>query len=554
MNWINQYIKSFRIIAANYRWFIAGFSAVSAIFIFCSVLNSLLPVLLRSAANTFESENNVQAEFLFYSGCYAALWTFSQVLSNIRGVFSAWILAKCDATIYEAIVSRIFRYPYRAQQKLDPGYVVADINRSSSSFSMVTVGIFWTIVPIIVEITIAISVLYTIMGAMYAALFFAVCIILVSISIYVAKSSSSIHRALFEADNNLSSYTIERLARVYDIKLNNTLMKEFQSSRTFFDNYVNTIRKANLAMGVKIASQGLAIGTALAFFIMLSGLNYDSTFTAGDFVMVVGYITMFTLQLHMLAGTLINLQAHLVSLNDGIKYIEESVIKPIHPQEHSEIEGFTLEGVSLKKDNKPILNQINCQFKTGMNIISGCSGAGKTTLINVLLGFEHEYTGAAYYKGLSITEALSDHILSEVAVAPQKPILIPGTFRDNLIYGAETVSPQRLRQVVELLRLTPSGSDIDTFLSSPIDISGSGLSGGERQRIAIGRAILREKRTIILDEPTSALDEKSSQTIIDWLVLNIPCLIVVTHDENLKKKYGIALELSKEPIEPEECI
>lgn len=545
MNWISHYLKSFRIIATNYRWFTASFISVSIIFVFCSALNSLLPVLLRNAANTFNGASDATTHFLLFAGCYALLWTASQVLSSVRGVFSAWVLAKCDATLHETILTRIFQYSHSKQQGLDPGYVAADINRSASSFSLVTVGVFWTIVPIAVEILVAISVLYTLMGAAYAMLFLVACVALTCLAIYVAKASSSIHRALFEADNNLSSYTVERLGRVYDIKINNSLSKELTLGRSFFDNYVETIRDANLRMGIRIACQGLAIGAVLTFFILLSGLYYRANFTAGDFVMIVGYITLFTMQLHLLAGTLFNLQAHLMSLNDGIKYIEEDIKEQYHPEHHENVEGFTLTGVSLTKDNKTILNNISGQLISGVNIISGKSGAGKTTLINILLGLEEADTGTTFYRGHPISEAVSEHILSEVSVAPQKPVLVSGTLEDNLLYGADNVCQKRLKEIVELLGFTRQGADGDALLAKQIDVSGSGMSGGERQRIAIGRAILREKSTLILDEPTAALDERTAHKIVEWLALRTPNLIIVTHDEKLKRKYGIKIELSE---------
>lgn len=502
-------------------------------------------MLLRNAANTFNGASDATTHFLLFAGCYALLWTASQVLSSVRGVFSAWVLAKCDATLHETILTRIFQYSHSKQQGLDPGYVAADINRSASSFSLVTVGVFWTIVPIAVEILVAISVLYTIMGAAYAMLFLVACVALTSLAIYVAKASSSIHRALFEADNNLSSYTVERLGRVYDIKINNSLPKELTLGRSFFDNYVKTIRDANLRMGIRIACQGLAIGAVLTFFILLSGLYYRANFTAGDFVMIVGYITLFTMQLHLLAGTLFNLQAHLMSLNDGIKYIEEDIKEQYHPEHHENDEGFMLTGVSLAKDNKTILNNISGQLISGVNIISGKSGAGKTTLINILLGLEEADTGTTLYRGHPISEAVSEHILSEVAVAPQKPVLVSGTLEDNLLYGADSVCQKRLKEIVELLGFTRQGADGDALLATQIDVSGSGMSGGERQRIAIGRAILREKPTLILDEPTAALDERTAHKIVEWLAIRTPNLIIVTHDEKLKRKYGIKIELSE---------
>ncbi|MDD1004798.1 ATP-binding cassette domain-containing protein [Pseudomonas sp. TNT2022 ID642] len=545
MNWLYQYIKIFKIISKNYRWFTASFIGISAIFLLCSALNSLLPVILRNAANSIHESNSMQTQFLFFAASYSAIWTLSQVLSNIRGILSAWILAKCDTTIYETIINRIFKYPYKKQKNLDPGFVVADINRSASSFSMITIGVFWTITPITVEIIIAISVLYAIMGHAYAILFLLSSIVLICISIYVARSSSSIHRELFEADAKLSSYTVERLGRTYDIKLNSTQLKECHAGKSFFDNYVKTIRKANLHMGTRIAAQGLAIGTVLAFFVILSGVNYHSIFTSGDFIMITGYITMFTMQLHLLAGTLINLQGNLVSLDDGVKYIEEKINNSYYPNTSQTEQGFVLRELSLTKDNNVIFSRINYQFKRGVNIIAGSSGAGKTTLINTLLGLEENYTGAVHYRGHLINETMSEFILSEVSVAPQQPILIAGTFEDNLLYGSKNVSPQKLRWVIELLGLSKDNSEIEGLLATVIGAANSELSGGEKQRIAIGRAILRDKHTLILDEPTSSLDDTTAYKIIEWLAANIPCLIIVTHDAGLKKKYGVAIELTE---------
>lgn len=116
MNWLHQYIKIFKIISRNYRWFTASFVGISAIFLLCSALNSALPVILRNAANSIHESNSMQTQFLFFAASYSAIWTLSQVLSNIRGILSSWILAKCDTTIYETIINKIFQYPYKKQK------------------------------------------------------------------------------------------------------------------------------------------------------------------------------------------------------------------------------------------------------------------------------------------------------------------------------------------------------------------------------------------------------------------------------------------------------
>lgn len=124
-----------------------------------------------------------------------------------------------------------------------------------------------------------------------------------------------------------------------------------------------------------------------------------------------------------------------------------------------------------------------------------------------------------------------------------------GTLEDNLLYGADDVCQNRLKEIVELLGFTRQGNDADALLAIVIDVAGSGLSGGERQRIAIGRAILRDKPTLILDEPTAALDERTAHKIVEWLAMHTRNLIIVTHDEKLKKKYGIKIELNETTAE-----
>lgn len=542
-NSFSGYVYAFRVIKSGYKAFVPSFILVSLIFCFVSVLGAIVPWFLKQATNAFTRDIAEENAFYLFVAAYALCWTLAEVLSNVKGIFSAWILAGCDAAISKALLVRVMNMPYSEQACFNAGRLASIISRASGAFTSITVSVFWTLVPIVIEFLVALVALGQSTNAVFLISFLISIVILTALSIVLAIQSRDLHSSLYKVITDRDGYIVERLHLLYDIRLNNAYMKESSTTEFHLNQVVQVIRKSNIQMGARLGLMALAIGVALGVFTALSIFtDDDQSITAGDFVMIAGYIGMLTLQLRLLAGALIELEKQKVALAEGVAYLA----RPIRETQSSTLPSFSstdtddvfeLKDVCIEKGGKQIIQNLNYRFLSNkFTVIKGASGRGKTSLMNAMLGLEPVAAGQILFNDVPVSTSISTRIIDHVAVASQSAQVISGTLRDNLCYGIEHEAPSDtvLVDILKLLNFTDNASERLINLDIWLDAKGEGLSGGERQRIAIGRAIARQKKIMILDEPTASLDLDSAKKIITYLRSSIPTLIVISHDAEVQ--------------------
>ncbi len=221
---------------------------------------------------------------------------------------------------------------------------------------------------------------------------------------------------------------------------------------------------------------------------------------------------------------------------------EEGVPTPPEPSENTlpgsvEPPAIELEGVTFRYpgEPRPVLLGASARFPAGeITALVGPTGAGKTTLVGVVLGLLHPYEGTLRIGGM--TEGVwSEEARRRVAILPQDPLLLHGTVRTNLKWGTGDPAEGEMADALRQMGLGGWIEGLPHGLDSSVGPGGAQLSGGERQRVALARALLRRPTLLVLDEPTSAVDAETEQIIVETLrELRGRCtILLVTHRETL---------------------
>ena len=199
-----------------------------------------------------------------------------------------------------------------------------------------------------------------------------------------------------------------------------------------------------------------------------------------------------------------------------------------------------ISNVTLRLDENavPLFSNLNIKIGAGERVaIIGPTGAGKSTIINLIRGLVLPEVGSVQIKGSDIRTINRADFFRNVGVVFQEPWLFAGSLRENIAMGFEEVSDQ---QIINAIKLSGAklNDDVSTdILDASILSQGKNLSGGQKQSIALSRAVLFDQSVLLLDEPSSAMDQTMEDRLIAELheYLDSRTLILVTHKPNMLK-------------------
>jgi len=197
------------------------------------------------------------------------------------------------------------------------------------------------------------------------------------------------------------------------------------------------------------------------------------------------------------------------------------------------------ENVTFSYDSNVILDSVSFKLKKGDSIaIVGTSGAGKTTIANLLNGFYQVDSGAISIDGENINNISKNSLYKLISIVTQESILFNDTIKNNLLIGSENSSNEEVLESSKNANAHEFIINQENEYETLIGDQGNKLSGGQKQRLTIARAMLKSPSILILDEATSSLDsesEKKVQGAINKLMLNKTSLIIAHKFSTIKK-------------------
>ena len=239
---------------------------------------------------------------------------------------------------------------------------------------------------------------------------------------------------------------------------------------------------------------------------------------AGDITLYQSYFATVVNQVSSIVTLLPTIAKGIESVNSiGEVLLSEDIEDNEGKEKLEQVTGtFDFEDVCFhyKNNEHNVLNHLNLHVKSGETIaLVGESGAGKSTILNLVIGFNQAESGKVLIDGKDISKIDLRTYRKHLAVVPQTSILFSGTIRDNITYGCENVSEEELHKVIKAANLSDLIASLPKGLDTMVGEHGGKLSGGQRQRISIARALIRDPKVIVLDEATSALDSISEKLI-----------------------------------------
>jgi ATP-binding cassette subfamily B protein/subfamily B ATP-binding cassette protein MsbA len=327
---------------------------------------------------------------------------------------------------------------------------------------------------------------------------------------------------LARAESGLYTTTSEVLGAIRAVKsfvMEEAEIRRFEErARLSQQAYVRVMAFSSLGGVVTNALAGLA--TAAVVFLGARAV-LGGTLTVGELLVFVAYLQSLYGPITQVAGSALVVQKSAASIERVVQILDEE-------DEQGRPAGIRLGGVTghvayrnvwfSYDEARPVLRDVTLDVEAGERVaFVGRSGAGKTSMLSLLLRFYRPRSGRVVLDGADLESLDLTWLRKQIAIVLQEPIIFSGTLGENIAYGragattAAIAAAARAAGLDEFVRSLPDGYD------TAVGERGVRLSGGQRQRLSIARAFLKDAPILILDEPTSNLDATTEQQVFESL-------------------------------------
>jgi len=314
----------------------------------------------------------------------------------------------------------------------------------------------------------------------------------------------------------------------------------------------NSLRRLSIKSSVASAAmtpmtQMLAAVALSAVISMALIQSEGNSHSVGSFVAFVTAMLMLVAPIKHLSEVASPITRGLAAIERGLLLLESTPSESEGDYAQSRCQGricFSDVTVAFAADGVPAINQLSLSVNPGETVaLVGASGAGKTTLVNLLPRFIDPSSGSVTLDGYELKSWRLDSLRAQFAVVSQHVVMLSGSIAFNIALG-QTIDRQRVTECLRAANLESFVQDLPDGLDTEVGHNAMQLSGGQRQRLAIARALYKDAPVLILDEATSALDsesERAVQSALENLMKNRTTLVIAHRLSTVQRANRIAV-------------
>jgi ATP-binding cassette subfamily B protein/subfamily B ATP-binding cassette protein MsbA len=346
---------------------------------------------------------------------------------------------------------------------------------------------------------------------------------MVAASFLVGKPLRAAAKRKRELETGLQSHIQQTLTGIPVVQAFAQEERESFRFQEFADAAIRVQQRSTLIGSLNALSSGLITTLGTGIILWVGARHYlEGTLSLGSILMFLVYLNLLQPQMKVIANlytTLQGLSASVDRITQVMDTQEEVADRPAAVPLPPVCGRVQIERVTFGyQPGRPVLSGISLEVGAGQTLaIVGATGAGKTTLVNLVPRFFDPWEGSVRIDGLDVRDVSLRSLRRQVALVLQEPFLFPLSVAENIAFGR----PDATRPEIEAAARAANAHEFITHLPEGYDTvigeRGATLSGGERQRISIARAVLKNAPILILDEPTSALDAETERSILEAL-------------------------------------
>lgn len=510
----------------------------------------ILPIVTSNIINIATNPDENVVRDIALNVAFMCVMIIQNVFSNYVHVYLySKTIRNMECNLRSSLVRKLQQLSISYHNAMQSGRLQSKIMRDVEQIETLSRQIFISVLSIIMNIAVALGIVVS--KSLTVFVFFVLTVPVAVIIMVVFKNKIKLHNRQFRKDMEETSVRVMEMVELIPVTrahaLESTEMMRMQEQ---LENVAKSGLKLDIIQSYFSSISWVAFQVFQVLCLGFTGyLAAQGEITVGEVVMYQTYFSSIVAQVSSIITLLPTIAKGLESVDSvGDILLSHDIEDNDRKRKIKEVHGnITFDDVTFHypDSEEPVLSHFNLSIKEGETIaFVGGSGAGKTTVLNLVIGFIKTTGGRILIDGQDMNELNLKSFRQHIAVVPQTSILFTGTIRDNITYGKDDISEEELQKVIDAANLREFIDSLPDGLDSRITEHGSNLSGGQRQRISIARAFVRDPSILILDEATSALDsisEKQIQTAINNLVKDRTTLIVAHRLSTIRDADKIAV-------------